>query len=439
VISMAPREAPRAQLVMWRGCIAWALMGESLELARRTHHLVCLPGAATGGEGLAALQTSPVALWAAVAVVWIAAVAFARGPARIGGALVALVGTGFLYGALTGTKDDIPEFLVHGGALGAGWVLGLLGARICGIRADTAAGSRASEQLAWRGAIGALSATYVKAGLAKLTAVGVAWIDPLTLRAIVLAHYDPTGPEMRLWLQDLLLDSPTLSAALLGYGLVAELGAVLLLTSGRWRMIWSAVLINFHIGVFAATTDILFFTALMFLFILGWRVYPLERLAVKLLDQDPPEGEEAETDLRLPTPRLGWLAGGLAALCLLVWVTPLEALVGARGDGSRRHVVIEGSRPVHGLHEGLEVGAWRDGWRIRHISPVVNGAFSLWLVPPGADAQTVPVILFDAEARAPHCQPTELLSPGLRVCLPGVDAGRDKVLSVLRSVSGAAP
>jgi len=408
-------------------------MGESLELARRAHHLLCLPGAPVGGEGLAALQTTPWVLWATVAVVWVAAVAFARGPARVGALLVALVGTGFLYGALTGVKDDVPEFLVHGGVLGAGWVLGILGARFCGARPDNPEGAYACEQLAWRGAIGALAATYVKAGLAKVGAVGLAWVDPITLRSIVLAHYDPTGPELRLMLQDMLLDNPGLSLALLGYGLVAELGAVALLTSGRWRMVWSAVLINFHIGVFGVTTDILFFTALMFLFILGWRVYPLERLATKLLGPGPGQEDEEPPSPTLSRGRFRGLAVGLAALCLVAWVTPLEALVGSRGDGVRRHVVVEGSRPVHTLQRSLEEGAWREGWRVRHLSEVTEGAFSLWLVPPGDDASTVPVLLFDTDARGPRCEPTEEVVPGLRACFPERGDRMQGVLVLLRS------
>ncbi|MEC9071373.1 MAG: hypothetical protein VX938_03300 [Myxococcota bacterium] len=433
MISVAPRLAPPPQLVMWRGCIAWALMGESLELARRAHDLLCLPGAPTGGEGLTALQTTPGVLWGVVAVVWIAAVAFARGAARWLPLGLALIGTGFLYGALTGAKDDVPEFLVHGGVLGTGWLLGLVGARLCGASTETPEGAHAREQLAWRGAIGALAATYVKAGLAKLSAAGLGWVDPLTLRSIVLAHYDPTGPELRLWLQDLLLNSPGLSAGLLGYGLIAELGAVALLTSGRWRMLWSAVLINFHVGVFAVTTDILFFTALMFLFILGWRVYPLERLFTRLLGPGP--GHDTETPLE-PSLSMGGLratALGLGTLCLVAWVTPLEVLVGSRGDGVRRQVVVEGSRPVHQLRETLEVGAWKDGWRVRHLSAVTDGAFSVWLVPPGDDAETVPVILYDVDARAPRCEPTKLVVPDLRACLPETGKGQDRVLELLKT------
>ena len=118
---------------------------------------------------------------------------------------------------------------------------------------------------------------------------------------------------------------------------------------------------------------------------------------------------------------------------VLVALVPLEVLVGSRGDGVRKEVVIEGSRPVHQLRDTLEVGAWKEGWRVRHLSEVRDGAFSVWLVPPGDDAETVPVILYDVDARAPRCEPTKLVVPDLRACLPESGERQERVLELLKT------
>ena len=116
-VQIARADAPPSQTLMWRGCVAWALMGESIEICRQ---ITSYAGSESGVQALAShpwLWSSVGAYWVLCLVIWSAAVMFARRPAALVPGLVALCGTGVLYEALTAAKGDVPEFLVHGGVL----------------------------------------------------------------------------------------------------------------------------------------------------------------------------------------------------------------------------------------------------------------------------------------------------------------------------------
>ena len=216
--------------------------------------------------------------------------------------------------------------------------------------------------------------------------------------------------------------------------MAVEVGAVALLASGWLRTLACMGLIAFHVGVFAVTTNILFFSAFMFLFVVGWRVHPLERLAIRWLGSEAPletsESAEQEPSVSSRPLVVAAFVGGLAVL--VVWLTPLTVLQGARGDGVRRTVALESDTPVVQLHRRLEPGSLAQGWRLRHRSQLRDGAFSIWLQPPGEQRDAVPVILADPRVPVPSCEQEGQTAEGVRVCVTEVDTPLEALLPLLR-------
>lgn len=159
------------------------------------------------------------------------------------------------------------------GAILFGWLAGF------GIAAATygrAATTRELERVAAAGAIAALGAVYVAAGLSKLAASGLSWAtDPTHVRLMILAHRDVDASGARDAIVGAIADSGAAGAVLAFCSLVIEVGAFALILGPRTRAAWGALLLAFHAGLYALT-GILFAggAVLIAAFCLPWHRLP---------------------------------------------------------------------------------------------------------------------------------------------------------------------
>jgi hypothetical protein len=105
------------------------------------------------------------------------------------------------------------------------------------------------DELAEAGAVAALAATYVSAGMSKLVKGQLVWAESATLRAMLAAHHPVDGGSYFDAYAQKIIESAGLAQALGWATLAIQLGAPLLLVGRRWRMLWGTLLIVFHLQV----------------------------------------------------------------------------------------------------------------------------------------------------------------------------------------------
>lgn len=196
-------------------------------------------------------------------VVW-SLLRFARGwkPLLTGTAgLIALAFLAETYAALHGGPYRANFF---SGAMLLGWLVGSAWAQ------GAKLAPRDALRFAEAGAVGMLSAAYVGAALSKLGGAGLAWADPNTLRAILLAHAPGDGGFVDI-VAGAIVARPWLAQALAASTLLLQLGACGYAWSRRSRLFVGLGLVAFHVGV-AATTRIGYWqpVVLLLLFSLPW-------------------------------------------------------------------------------------------------------------------------------------------------------------------------
>jgi hypothetical protein len=147
---------------------------------------------------------------------------------------------------------------------------------LCGLLYAGNAAVPAAEELAEAGAVAALSATYVCAGLSKLIKGHFMWAESATLRAMLVAHRPVDGTSLFDAYAQKVIESPQLAEALAWATLVVQLGAPLLLLGRRWRMLWGTLLLGFHLHV-AMLTGIHYSGAIYLLILLSYP-WPLPRV-----------------------------------------------------------------------------------------------------------------------------------------------------------------
>jgi hypothetical protein len=194
------------------------------------------------------------------------------------------------------------------GAVLLGWLGGLVWGR--------ALGDGDREDLAESGALALLAATYVGAALSKLMALGVAWIDDHTLRALLLTQNRVSDHGLLARYAMLVVEHPRLSQALAGATVVIQLGAVALVLSARLRLVSAALLLAFHVNV-ALLTGIYYSGNMLLLVAFGC---PWARW-LGLRRGDAPE------HLRKPDVEHRVLIAGVAVVVVLIalaWLLPLR-------------------------------------------------------------------------------------------------------------------
>ena len=148
------------------------------------------------------------------------------------------------HAAVTGGPG---RFTFHSGAALLGWMGGLLYARggMVG-RSDADGEAERAERLARYGAIGMIAATYLIAGFSKVTHAVGSWIDPDSIRSLVLAehtvHYRSLLDRAAL----MVVQREWLLSMLAAGTVLLQAGAFMLLLGPRARALWGALLIAFH-------------------------------------------------------------------------------------------------------------------------------------------------------------------------------------------------
>jgi hypothetical protein len=191
-------------------------------------------------------HTRPLLVAMDVAIGIAALVAFATSRWPITSGAIALVAIGAVAEAQAALLGGPQRHVFASGAALAGWLAGLAWGR--GL---PRVGER--EDLAEAGAIGTLAATYVGAGTSKLLATGFSWADATTLRAVLLAQRRVTDHGFFTRLADYVVEHPSASRALAVATLLIQLGAFLYFVHPAVRIAWGALLLSFHVGVFALT------------------------------------------------------------------------------------------------------------------------------------------------------------------------------------------
>ncbi len=215
----------------------------------------------------AALERSPfIVLLCAVGL--IALVQFARRWRPIASGVVALTALSVLsqMHALAEGGPMRHEFAV--GVALLGWLCGLGWARDAD--ADTA------ESFAEMGAVAALAATYVDAGLSKLIHGHLAWAESATLRSMLVAHRRVDDLSLVGRYAQFIIEHGRVAEALSWATLVVQLGAVLWLAGPRSRALWGTLLLVFHLHV-ALLTGIYYWGAIQLVFVLSYP-WPLPRV-----------------------------------------------------------------------------------------------------------------------------------------------------------------
>ncbi len=224
------------------------------------------------------LPITPLALClvGAAALAALAALAANRRPLTAALAAMAAMAQVSLWGAQY-FKMVSHNFMFPGGLL-FGWALGLAYARTLG---PVGAGRARDEELAEAGAMGVFAALYVGSALSKLLDTGTAWVNPHTLRFLVLSQQ---GVADLAWIhryRALLVEHPNLAYAGSVLTLVVEGGSFFLLVSRTTRTLWGALILLLHLNITAlATMPYIEPMAFAALFTLPWpRLLRLPRTA----------------------------------------------------------------------------------------------------------------------------------------------------------------
>lgn len=191
---------------------------------------------------LAALAHSHAALVGAWALSLVALVQMGRRRAQLVWGSVGLALCALLVATQTAVFGGHMRVLYAGGATLLGWLVGLAYAQWgAALRAD-------EEAFAEAGALGCFAATYLGAAVSKLGSTGLDWVDPGRLQGVILSHIS-IQPSFATALSGLVAHHAWLAGSLAAATLVIQLGAVLMLLSDRFRMLWSALILLFHVNV----------------------------------------------------------------------------------------------------------------------------------------------------------------------------------------------
>jgi hypothetical protein len=220
--------------------------------------LACVAGYDTVALAVETSTRPALALVACAGIVSL--LLFARRPRTLVPGAVALAALAVLeaVGAhLAGGHQRV--FFASGAAL-AGWVAGRVFVRAAWGPAPRAM-RESTERIAERGALAALAATYVDAGLSKLLRSGAAWVDASSVRVAVLVNHPIDDASPLASYARFVVDHGALAQALSTATLVLELGAFVMVFAPRVRFAWAILLVGFHVNVALLTQDIFYVQA----------------------------------------------------------------------------------------------------------------------------------------------------------------------------------
>jgi hypothetical protein len=194
---------------------------------------------------------------------------FARRRASLACGLAALAGLALLAESHAALVGGPARSFFASGALLLAWVAGAALARALA----PASGELCAveDRFGEAAAVAVFAAMYVAAGMSKLLASGTAWADETTLRGIILSHHRVDDASWIAAYARAVAESPGLGQALAAATLVVQLGAMLLLAAPRWRLVWAALLIGFHLNTLLLAGILYLENALLLLaFALPW-------------------------------------------------------------------------------------------------------------------------------------------------------------------------
>jgi hypothetical protein len=261
------------------------------------------------------------------------------------------------------------------GAMLLGWLFGLGCAKRLDDGHERSPRERAAfaEQLAERGAVGALAATYVGAAISKLSISGAAWVESASLRAVVLSQHRVDDASFFGSYARAVGASPGLATLLSFAALVAQLSAVAMPFSRRLRMATGTLVLLFHLNAWALL-HILYGEAIALTALFS---YPWARLLARFFSGDPsPDIDASLSRTQVMRGLSPFVAIFLAAL-LVAYVSPLRAYTALhhREGVGQPSDAIPGAYPsdVRALLGGLEKGDDLAGWRVEAVGLAPSG------------------------------------------------------------------
>jgi hypothetical protein len=136
-----------------------------------------------------------------------------------------------------------------------GWLCGVAYLRDLTSRGGASPPTRDMEDVYGEaGAMGVFAALYVGSATSKLLSSGINWVQPDTLRYLILSQQ---GIARGGWVEAyrrVIVEHPQLAATLAALVLIIEGGAFMLLASRRWRMVWCALIFGLHLNILVLCT-----------------------------------------------------------------------------------------------------------------------------------------------------------------------------------------
>lgn len=284
-------------VLVWRRALAFVVLADCVSLAWRVN---------------ARTDAGQVELFVFAALGVISAIQLDRRPGSWRWPLLGILALGLLLERYRQVYGFYTDNLFQTGAVLAGWLGGrVFGRLVMGLPSF----DPRVERLAATGAVAALAATYTCAGLAKVAAMGLGWIDPTWIRLVMLEYGPLDAATSSGLLYSLVLNSPLVALLGAAFALVAELAAPLLVFGPRWRRRAGTALLILHGGL-ALLTGIVFIEGVAMLVVF---TYPWERRL------SPPEEDHAGEVPAAAMPRPRLIAAWVLVVVLLgaLWWAPI--------------------------------------------------------------------------------------------------------------------
>jgi len=268
-----------------------------------------------------------------------ASVRFSWKPGRYGAALTALVATGINYTFCAEFTGSVPNVLFCSGLAMFAWAVTFGVARTFwppSSRPDDFL--EQVERLAGFAALAAFGIYFCKAGLSKYFNSGWDWADGSKIRSLMLMYAYPPDSVIGS-VQEMIINSASLSRFLATVTLFAQLGALVFPFTRKGRVAVGTLLLGFELSVYFIAG---IFAPGNIALIVGF-TYPWHRLG-----KSGRLGDDERTPVELPRPprsRVLTSGAGLASVAVLLWFvpwtpvslgTPKDQMAGS-GMGERVH------------------------------------------------------------------------------------------------------
>lgn len=302
--------------------------------------------------GIVATLAAPLVVGAVSAIGCVAAVAFGRRQGELGAGAVALIALALLSSLHAQLFGSPWRHMFFSGVCLAGWVVGLVRARVAGWPED--------ESFARVGAVALLSAAYFNAGVSKLVFGGVDWLSGVPIQMIVVGQDGLANDTLLGAYRSWVATSPHAAQLFCVLTVVLEACAPAMLFSKVASRMIAVGLIAMHGNIYLLT-HIPYVQSIYLLACFGLFVVP-----------------DDETPIRALGGRFGGAAAVFSGLALLAMMHQ-----GARfSAGHRWHPGMPkvqeavrpeadpGRREIGPFHLGEEAAV---GWTIRHLDVLDDG------------------------------------------------------------------